>query len=679
MKIQKNKILGGGGGDSKLTTTTTRNLKNNNANQSNSLQNETNISQTNLNNLKKDNDLKTKEVIEKSLCKKNKNKEERETARIATIDFARFNHANSGDKMKNTKDYLKNQITDSKDKCLKQYTNILVAKMNNKQNFALFFSLIILFLSAIVLVIGFTTSQLFAQKTAIGSVTFDLESPSIALDNGLQLKYEGQVGENNTLSYVNDAGAVVDISNLTLNLSIPTQNLFNQYYVKLIYDFSNVNQGSISFGTNEYNLSNGKMSAMVSTGTTNEFYSISGESSSPSPLAKGITLNVFEFLKYFNYENAESVSNTFNFSIAIIVDTASSCQSTNRSQTIINGTINFPAQDPKLIVGSNLNSENFQAHLYSSAAQGTISSAATGFYWGFYPSGSFPSDLTKNDLPNCYIQINENSYLKVVTEFEYTNMSITYNDEVNYKIGDTSYTMTFTGSRTSETGKTILTITSNEKLGSGAVINFVDMFGFAYYSISANVYVNFNMSFYLSDSKSFTTTADYEFSAKISYVSNNLTCISGDTKIDLGNGQYKLAKDIQVGDVVLSYDVENQKYVYSTVDYVISHYTGLMNKLTFSDGSELILGPNHPILTSRGWSCCDSTYQEDHDDIIYPDVLEKEDLKVGDNVWTNEGWKTIEIIDVIVEKILVYNFTVSKYHNYFGNGILLHNIVTGHG
>ena len=675
MKIQKNKMLGGGGVDRTLSTTTTRNLKNKNANQSNSLQNETNISQTNFNNLKKDDDLKTKEVIEKSLCKKNKNKEERETARIATIDFARFNHANSGDKMKNTKDYLKNQNTDSKDKCLKQYTNILVAKMNNKQNFALFFSLIILFLSAIVLVIGFTTSQLFAQKTAIGSVTFDLESPSIALDNGLQLKYEGQVGENNTLSYVNDAGAVVDISNLTLNLSIPTQNLFNQYYVKLIYDFSNVNQGSISFGTNEYNLSNGKMSAMVSTGTTNEFYSISGESSSPSPLAKGITLNVFEFLKYFNYENAESVSNTFNFSIAIIVDTASSCQSTNRSQTIINGTINFPAQDPKLIVGSNLNSENFQAHLYSYIYWGTPSATA-GFYWGYY-SGNFPSDVTKNELPECYIQIDEDAYLKVVTEFEYTNMSITYNDEVNYKIGDTSYTMTFTGSRTSATDKTTLSITSNEKLGSGSIINFVDFFNYIYCSLqTSSVYVNFNMSFYLSDNNSFTNDADYEFSSKITYVANYLACISGDTKIDLGNGQYKLAQDIQIGDVVLSYDIENQKYVYSTVDNVISHYTGLMNKLKFNDGSELILSPNHPVLTSRGWSCCDSAYQEDHDDIIYPDVLEKEDLKVGDKVWTSEGWKTIEFIDVIAEKILVYNFTVSEYHNYFGNGILLHNSST---
>ena len=179
------------------------------------------------------------------------------------------------------------------------------------------------------------------SKTAVGSVTFDLESPSIALDNGLQLNYNGQVGSSGTLTYTNDAGVETDINNLSLNLTIPQENMFNQYYVKLIYDFSAVNVGTITFGANDYTLTSGQMSAMTTTGTTNEYYSISGTTNSPQALAKGISLNVFEFLKQFKYAHTEAVDTIFNFNIAIIVDTASSCQSTNRSQTIINGKINL--------------------------------------------------------------------------------------------------------------------------------------------------------------------------------------------------------------------------------------------------------------------------------------------------------------------------------------------------
>ena len=179
------------------------------------------------------------------------------------------------------------------------------------------------------------------SKTAVGSVTFDLESPSIALDNGLQLNYNGQVGSTGTLTYINDAGVETDINNLSLNLTIPQENMFNQYYVKLIYDFSAVNVGTITFGANDYTLTSGQMSAMTTTGTTNEFYSISGTTNSPQALAKGISLNIFEFLKQFKYAHTEAVDTIFNFNIAIIVDTASSCQSTNRSQTIINGKINL--------------------------------------------------------------------------------------------------------------------------------------------------------------------------------------------------------------------------------------------------------------------------------------------------------------------------------------------------
>ena len=246
---------------------------------------------------------------------KNKKKED---ARIATVDFARYNRANNGDNMNNL-----------------NKGNIKVKKYNSATK--LLIGLHIGFLLICAIFLSLSLSMLSDSKTAVGSVTFDLESPSIALDNGLQLNYNGQVGSSGTLTYTNDAGVETDINNLSLNLTIPQENMFNQYYVKLIYDFSAVNVGTITFGANDYTLTSGQMSAMTTTGTTNEFYSISGTTNSPQALAKGISLNIFEFLKQFKYAHTEAVDTIFNFNIAIIVDTASSCQSTNRSQTIING------------------------------------------------------------------------------------------------------------------------------------------------------------------------------------------------------------------------------------------------------------------------------------------------------------------------------------------------------
>lgn len=201
----------------------------------------------------------------------------------------------------------------------------------------------------LVFIIGFATALTFSNallhssKTATGAISFDLKSPSISLNNGLKLNYDANVGSFGTLTYGDSA---YDILNLdALDLSIDNGNLLSKFYVKLIYDFTSL-AGTVSFAQNAYDFGSAKMSTMTSTGTKNEFYTISssnGNPNSPTTVTKSDTnkFNVLTFLRDFQYINDSALSeSTKKFTIVVIVDLNENCNSSSRSQLSMTGTIN---------------------------------------------------------------------------------------------------------------------------------------------------------------------------------------------------------------------------------------------------------------------------------------------------------------------------------------------------
>ena len=127
-------------------------------------------------------------------------------------------------------------------------------------------------------------------------------------------------------------------------------------------------------------------------------------------------------------------------------------------------------------------------------------------------------------------------------------------------------------------------------------------------------------------------------------------CFIAGTKIQLPNG-IKYIEDIEVGDMVKSFDVGTSSVVNSKVTETFAH----------SDRYYMILNGNikttsvHPFYSDGNW-------------------IEAGDLSIGDKILHVDGLEhTIETIELSDESVTVYNFEVDGTHNYFAEGYLVHN------
>ena len=149
-------------------------------------------------------------------------------------------------------------------------------------------------------------------------------------------------------------------------------------------------------------------------------------------------------------------------------------------------------------------------------------------------------------------------------------------------------------------------------------------------------------------------------------------CVTGDMVISTGDSNESIfAKDIQVGDYVLSMNTTISELSLQKVTDVIVVTRDSIATIKLKDGSILKLAPDHPILTNVGWATC--TGESSYD--VSPNILLSTPLKVGDLVKTHTGYVEIESIEIVTltESITVYNFIVENNKNFFASGILLHN------
>lgn len=79
-------------------------------------------------------------------------------------------------------------------------------------------------------------------------------------------------------------------------------------------------------------------------------------------------------------------------------------------------------------------------------------------------------------------------------------------------------------------------------------------------------------------------------------------CVHEDTLITLADGSQEKIKDVKPGTSILSFNVEEQKCEFDTVNEVmINDLDKDWVELEFSDGTILKCTADHPVLTHEGW------------------------------------------------------------------------------
>jgi CSLREA domain-containing protein len=119
-------------------------------------------------------------------------------------------------------------------------------------------------------------------------------------------------------------------------------------------------------------------------------------------------------------------------------------------------------------------------------------------------------------------------------------------------------------------------------------------------------------------------------------------CFSENAQVLMADGGTKSIADIDVGDMVLSFDFTTGRQVASRVTDVMSRPARSFLRI---NGLEVT--PEHPFAVGEDeWRVAGS-------------------LKVGDRSLSQGGWTTITSISSVEEQVQVYNITVDSTHNYY--------------
>ena len=145
-----------------------------------------------------------------------------------------------------------------------------------------------------------------------------------------------------------------------------------------------------------------------------------------------------------------------------------------------------------------------------------------------------------------------------------------------------------------------------------------------------------------------------------------LCCVDGETDITMADGSTKKAKDISVGDEVLSYNQETKQYEKTKIEETITPYREKILEITFEDGTILKITDDHPLLSERGWIC----YNPEKGRLAYGFDVSDKAMQVGDKIITEFGARTIASIKVVEFEDLeiVYTFKLANGLAYIANG-----------
>lgn len=231
---------------------------------------------------------------------------------------------------------------------------------------------------------------------------------------------------------------------------------------------------------------------------------------------------------------------------------------------------------------------------------------------------------------------------------------------------------------------------------STAVTNALNIF--ADTSASKTVYIPFKYS--SSSGSAYTTTfnsfvsAGYLYSNGMStnkhgvmvkdshYVFWDLACVLYNTSILMSDGTYKEIKDVNVGDILKTYNEDTKDYEDNQVLYVSKNSKDDIIKVTFEDDSYIELTTGHPFLTEKGWASYDN--EKTRKENLYNRATLYQ-LEIGDKCLTQDG-SYLQITNIEREdlgSVDVYDFTIENAHTFIAGGsssqnhhFVLHNAET---
>jgi hypothetical protein len=159
-------------------------------------------------------------------------------------------------------------------------------------------------------------------------------------------------------------------------------------------------------------------------------------------------------------------------------------------------------------------------------------------------------------------------------------------------------------------------------------------------------------------------------------------CFDAGTQVLMADGTSKNIEEIQVGDLIWSYNTSTKQSEVSEVLslHVSNSYKQLVH-LTFEDGTVLDTTMTHPFYTTSGWVSLDPSYDYNfHEDIsdAYFEMMAVGQTFYKANYNTNQvdfvKLSRIQYRHGVSKDHLVYNLNVSNNNTFFANGILGHNI-----
>lgn len=138
-------------------------------------------------------------------------------------------------------------------------------------------------------------------------------------------------------------------------------------------------------------------------------------------------------------------------------------------------------------------------------------------------------------------------------------------------------------------------------------------------------------------------------------VKDKVTCFLAETKITMADDTYKNIENIQIGDLVKSYDPDTQMIVTTEVTRTFRHAAEEMADHYLIINNNLRVTPRHKIFVNNKW-------------IIAGEI------KIGDKILDINGKQvTVSKIEKIYQKVPTYNFEVDQIHTYFAEDIVVHN------
>lgn len=160
----------------------------------------------------------------------------------------------------------------------------------------------------------------------------------------------------------------------------------------------------------------------------------------------------------------------------------------------------------------------------------------------------------------------------------------------------------------------------------------------------------------------------------------SLSCHVAGTVMNLADGSTKLIEDLQVGDVLMSYDIAGLGHDETTSTW--EEYSSQINQFSASAQTAEVMGiqssefgkyvnfnngltkvtEEHPVLV-----------KDSGNNISFKQVL---DVVIGDSFYINGAWVEITSKEVVEETITAYKIDVEELDVYLADGILWHNTVT---